>query len=105
MGYKYFDFKCFECGYKFDELIGTNEADPTICPECKAEAVKRIPSIGHCKMELSGQDLVDYTKRDAQRIKQEAHKNENIYANLVGESKYNEVVKASDKAKAERGKR
>jgi len=34
-------FQCAECGHSFDRLQKLSDADPTVCPACGAEAVKR----------------------------------------------------------------
>jgi putative FmdB family regulatory protein len=34
-------FQCAECGHSFDRLQKLSDADPTVCPSCGAEAVKR----------------------------------------------------------------
>jgi hypothetical protein len=49
------------------------------------------------KVELQGQDLVNYIKSDAKRIQKEASRSETKYANLLGESRYQSLQSQLDK--------
>lgn len=62
------------------------------CPECDQAVVKLINFGGGVKVELYGDDFVAKIKSDAKEIKQQAHRNENLMANLVG-SKFDKIVK------------
>jgi putative FmdB family regulatory protein len=62
------------------------------CPQCKEggteQTVKRLISLGsRGVVELTGQELVDKLKGDAQQLKKDAAKSEKLYANLLGEDK------------------
>lgn len=41
--YKYFDFKCGECGHEFERMV-KDDFLPKYCPECGAEKVVKVPS-------------------------------------------------------------
>ena len=75
----------------------------TECPKCKKEGkepqqLKRlIASATPGKVELQGQDLVDHIKSDAKRIQKEASKSDVKYANLIGESRYQQIQTQMDK--------
>ena len=63
------------------------------CPQCGSEVTRLINCEGGAKVELFGQDFVDKIKSDAKKLKKEVHSNENTMANLVGENKFNSIVK------------
>jgi putative FmdB family regulatory protein len=76
------------------------------CPKCQEEGLepqKLKPLIaggsGRGIVELVGQELVDKCKADAQKIKKEAAKNEQVYANLLGADKYQALQQRMDKQK------
>lgn len=64
------------------------------CPKCEANGNSNVPvvrlincvSVG--KVELTGQEYKEKVMSDAASLKREAYRNENVMANLVGESKY-----------------
>lgn len=80
-----------------------------VCPKCQEEGKEpqQLKQLINCMskgvVELQGQELVDKLKGDAQKIKQEAAKNENVYANLLGDDKYQALQTRMDRQK--RGRR
>lgn len=40
-----FDFKCRECGHKFDLIISVENKDKAICPQCGAENPQQLLSV------------------------------------------------------------
>jgi len=75
-----------------------------LCPHCQLEgketSIKRLINFqGGGVVELYGQDLVDKVKADASKLKRDAAKNEKIYSNLLGESRYNDLQSRIDKQK------
>lgn len=74
------------------------------CPQCKEavkeQEIKRLISLGSKGVvELTGQDLVDKCKADAQVLKKDAAAKEKVYANLLGEQKYQDLQVRLDKQK------
>jgi hypothetical protein len=74
------------------------------CPLCEKDNVKTevkrlICGTNRGVVELYGQDLVDKVKADANQLKRDASKSEKIYANILGEDKYNSVQSRIDKQK------
>ena len=76
------------------------------CPKCQAEGLepqKLKPLIsggsGRGIVELTGQDLIDKCRADAQQIKKDAAKSEKLYANLLGESKMQSLQQRIDRQK------
>lgn len=76
-----------------------------MCPKCEAEGLepKQLKKLINCLsvgvVELQGQELVDKLKGDAKKLKSEAAKNEKVYANLLGEDKYQALQTKMDKQK------
>lgn len=76
-----------------------------MCPKCQEEGLEpqQLKQLINCSskgiVELTGQDLVDKIKSDAQKTKQEAAKDEKVYANLLGEEKYQSLQTRMDQQK------
>lgn len=63
--------------------------DPEKCPTCAATQVLRLCSLGSKGVvELTGTDLTDKIKADVKTLKADAAKSEKLYANMLGEDKY-----------------
>ena len=75
----------------------------TECPHCVEEGIKDQPverliaSATPGKVELQGQDLADHIKSDAKRIQREAARNENVYSNLIGNDRYQQIQTQMDR--------
>jgi len=73
------------------------------CPKCKDEGkepqkLKRlINSTSKGVVELTGQDLVNKVKADAKQMQRDAAKDEKVYANMLGESKYHDLQTRMDR--------
>lgn len=100
-----FEFECEECNFGWEDICTLSEL-PTVCPECQTEnRVKKLISLpAPGKVELSGRELKDKLKIDTQKLKADAGKNENLLANLVGESKYEGNLKLEKQIKQIRPK-
>jgi len=71
------------------------------CPKCKEEGketpVKRlIASATPGTMELTGQELSDKVKSDIKQLKKDMHKSEALYANMLGNDKYEKMQQKID---------
>lgn len=98
-----YEHRCNTCKHEWEEFYSIKADPPKTCPECKAETVVRLISLGgKGVVELTGQELVDKLKADAQALKRDMHKNENVYANLLGNDKYEALQKKMDAAKKDR---
>jgi putative FmdB family regulatory protein len=74
------------------------------CAQCKEDGneqeIKRLISLnGRGIVELVGQDLVDKVKSDTNKLKKDMYKSEKVYANLLGEDRYESMQKKIDKNK------
>lgn len=77
------------------------------CPQCKdggkEQEVKRLISLGSKGVvELVGQELVDKLKADAQVLKKDAAAKEKVYANLLGEDKYQSLQNRLDQQRKDK---
>lgn len=87
-----------ECNFEWTDFYSIKQDPPKICPKCNQETAKRVIALsGKGIVELYGQDLVDKCREDAQRIKKEASKDANKYANLLGETKYHNLQTQLDR--------
>lgn len=98
-----YEHRCDTCTHEWEAEYSIKADPPKQCPKCQAETVTRLIS-GAAKgvVELYGQDLVDKIKADAQKEKARAAKDEKVYANLLGEDRYQSMQKQIDQRKRER---
>lgn len=96
-----YEFMCEDCKHEWEDFLSMSAPIPEECPSCKIKGkTKRLISLGSKGIvELTGQDLVDKLKGDAQKLKRDAAKNENVYANLLGEDKYQSIQTKMDQQK------
>lgn len=83
-----------DCNHEWEEFRSIKDADPTICPKCEAEGnIIHLISGGSGKgiVELSGHELVAKTKDDITKLKSDMRTSEKVYANMLGEGKYQEL--------------
>lgn len=88
------------CGHMWEDEYSIKQDPPKICPKCNKETAKRLiaAAVGG-KVELYGQELVSKLKEDGAKLKRQAGNSEKLYANLLGEQKYNEIQSNIDKAR------
>lgn len=73
------------------------------CPKCKEEGIVplKIKKLINCSsrgvVPLTGQDLSDKIKTDAAKLQRDAAKDERVYSNLMGESKYQQLQTQMDR--------
>ncbi len=98
-----YEHRCDTCAHEWEAEYSIKADPPKQCPKCQAETVTRLIS-GATKgvVELYGQELVDKIKSDAQKEKARAAKDEKVYANLLGEDRYQSLQKQMDQRKRER---
>lgn len=68
-------FACSACGHHFDRLQKLSDADPTQCPVCSEEAVKRQLTAPSFRLSGSGWYETDF-KKDGDRKRNLSEKNE-----------------------------
>lgn len=100
-----YEHLCNSCKHEWEDTYSIKADPPKECPSCKAEDVTRLISLGgKGVVELTGQDLVDKVKADAQQLKKDAASKEKVYANLLGEDRYQALQTKMDKQRRERGR-
>lgn len=97
---------CDGCQHEWEDIYSFKDPVPTECPEChKQGQVRRLISLpAQGVVELTGHDLQAKIKSDARKMKSDMSKSENVYANMLGEDRYQSVQTKMDKAKKERPK-
>jgi len=95
-----YEHMCETCKHEWEATYSIKVDPPTICPACNEPTAKRLISLNvRGVVELTGQDLVDKVKSDAKVLKQDMHKSEKVYANMLGETKYQELQTKIDRRK------
>lgn len=96
-----YEFQCEDCKHEWEVYQSMSAPNPDECPSCKVkDKVKKLISLGSKGVvELYGQDLVDKIRADAKKTKEEAAKDEKVYANLLGEDKYQSIQVRMDEQK------
>jgi len=92
-----YEHRCDTCKHEWEDEYSIKADPPKICPECKAETVVRLISLGgKGVVELGGNELVEKLKSDAKALQREAKKDEKVYANLLGEDRYQNMQSQMD---------
>lgn len=102
-----YDYICENdnCEYEWDDLVDAANPAPTTCPECGEETVRKVMSLcAPGRVELGRLEKRDKIKQDTAKLIQEASRNENLCANLVGESKFEENLALEKKVNEVRPK-
>lgn len=55
-------FECSACGHSFDRLQKLSDSDPSVCPDCGADAVKRQLTAPSFRLSGSGWYETDFKK-------------------------------------------
>jgi putative FmdB family regulatory protein len=98
-----YEHRCDTCLHEWEADYSIKVDPPKACPDCKAETVTRLISLGGKGIvELTGHELVEKVKADGQALKRDAHAKEKVYANLLGEQKYQDLQVRLDKQKSEK---
>lgn len=100
-----YEFQCQDCKHEWEDFLSIKAPDPEECPQCKVKGkTLRLISGGSGRgvVELTGQDLIDKVKSDVRDLKKDAAAKEKVYANLLGDDKYQQLQTRMDKQKRER---
>jgi putative FmdB family regulatory protein len=96
-----------DCKNEWEEWLSMSAPNPTHCPKCNAEGnITKLISLGSKGVvELYGHDLVDKIKGDVRQLKKDAAADSKVYANLLGEEKYQAIqTKMDDQKRIRRSK-
>lgn len=89
-----YEHRCKLCNYEWEDVYSIKADPPKICPECNQEGAERLISLtASGVVKLSGKDLIGKINSDARALSKESNKNENLRANIIGEDKFNNIVK------------
>lgn len=97
-----YEFICEDdqCKYEWEEILSIVAPNPEVCPKCNKSSVKKLISLGgRGVVILEGQDLVDKTKEDVRKLKQEMHSSEKVYSNMLGEDRHQQMQQRIDRQK------
>ena len=72
-------FECGSCGHQFDRLQRLSDADPTLCPECGAEQVRRQLTAPSFRLAGAGWYETDF-KKDGDKKRNLVDKPETVSA-------------------------
>lgn len=87
-----------ECAHEWTAEYSIKEDPPKVCPKCGLETAMRVISMKNKgTVLLTGQDLVDSVRAGAKRLQRDATRNENTYANLLGEGRYQNLQTKMDR--------
>lgn len=90
---------CTACQNEWEDFYSIKTDPPKVCPKCNQETAQRVISGGSGRgvVPLTGHDLADKLKGDAAKLQRDAAKDEKIYSNLMGESKYQQLQSQMDR--------
>ena len=93
--------ECLACNEEFEDLYGVTSPIPTLCPNCGVDGqIKRlIPTIVYGRVPLTGSDLKKQITKERNQMRDKVNKDENLKANIVGESAYEKHITAQQKLK------
>ena len=78
-------FECAACGHRFDKLQKLSDPDPTACPACNADAIKRQVTAPAFRLAGGGWYETDF-KKDSDRKRNLVEKGEGAKAESKSES-------------------
>lgn len=92
---------CNKCQQEFEDSYSIKADPPTLCPLCGEEGgVKRLISSATAgKVVLEGNELKESIAKDREKLKREMRTNENLKANIVGESNFHRIQTEWDRRK------
>ncbi len=89
------------CNHEFEDFYSITKDPPTTCPKCGQETVKRVIADNSSRgiVELSGEELKEKVKSDAQKLKKDIYSSEKTYSNFLGPDKYQKAQQQLDRNK------
>ena len=86
-----YEYKCLECGYRFEKFQRLNEASPDFCPRCGGP-IKKVLSAPAIHFKGSGWYVTDYGRpnpSNSSRSKQEPQEEIRCYGRQKTRKKQN----------------
>lgn len=92
-----------DCKHEWEDMYSIKSDPPTQCPKCLQETAQRLVSggSGRGNVELTGNDLKEKIKSDSVEFRKDVMKSENLLANVIGESKFNQQQSTYEKQSKE----
>lgn len=91
-----------ECNHTWDDFIQSNESDPDVCPKCGKNTVQKVfVYVQSRRVELYGRELFNKLRADGKQMQKDAAKSEKVYANMLGEDRYQSIQTLFDAVKKE----
>jgi putative FmdB family regulatory protein len=91
-----YNLQCQTCNHEWEDFFSIVSEIPQHCPNCNQDGnVKRLISGGSGRgiVEANASELLAKNTEHINEMKKRAAKDENYRANLVGENKWNKIVK------------
>lgn len=97
----FYDHQCTKCEHIWEDYFQIGEEVPEECPNChEKNNIKRLLSLtSPGVVKLTGQEYKQKILADGKKLAKETKSNENLLANMVGETKYNQNQIKRDRAK------
>lgn len=87
-----------ECSFEWEDDYSIKAEPPKDCPKCLKQTAKRMISLcGKGVVELVGEEITKKTEEDVRKLKSDMHRSEKMYANLLGEDRYQRMQTQIDK--------
>jgi len=95
-------FECDSCGHQFDRLQKLSDPDPTVCPECGAEQLRRQLTAPSFRLSGSGWYETDF-KKDSDKKRNLTEKSDGAASGSRAESVGSDAKPAVAESKAAPG--
>jgi putative FmdB family regulatory protein len=93
-----YEHLCKACNKEFEASYSIKVDPPNICPLCntKGKVIRLISPVAG-RVELGHQEFKAKVKEDRVNLRREMRKNENLRANVVGETAYHQMKLRDEK--------
>jgi putative FmdB family regulatory protein len=97
----FYDHYCDACKEIFEDFYSAVKDPPTVCQLCGVEGKvqRQIPAVVHGRVPLTGRELKQSIQKQSAQIKEKVRTNEDLRANIIGETAYEGHVQAQQKIK------
>jgi putative FmdB family regulatory protein len=92
----FYDHECQECKHIWEDFYSARKDPPDTCPQCGVvgKVMRLIPNNICVRVPLTGQDLKNQIKQDAEKMRHQMATDEKFAANFEGESVYENKINA-----------
>lgn len=97
----FYDHFCKNCNEIFEDFYSAVTPPPTICQLCGVDGYvqRQIPAVVYGRVPLTGGDLKRQIQKESAQIKNKVKSDENLRANIIGETAYEQHISAHQKIK------